>query len=73
VHQINVDYTLSEHVVAPSGHISLLRKSQLPQFYVYTAQNSTHSGTAIAVDVHIMETYGGVKVYVHLFLALVLD
>jgi len=35
-------------------------------------QNSTHSGTATAVDVQIMETYGGVKVYVHLFLALVL-
>ena len=29
--------------------------------------------TATAVDVQIMETYGGVKVYVHLFLALELD
>jgi hypothetical protein len=32
-------------------------------------QNSTHSGTATDVDVQIMETHGGVKVYVHLFLA----
>jgi len=33
----------------------------------------TLAGTATAVDMQIMETYGRVKVYVHLFLALVLD